>query len=131
MRYCCLIVLLLLMVACQKAAPKVEFDDLPDGDATRGAELFNTSLEGLASCASCHRLDDQQLTGPGLGGYATRAAQRVSGQSAAEYTYTSIVRPARYLVSGFSNVMVQDYGQKLAAQDLSDLIAYLLTLKES
>lgn len=131
MRRYCMVLLLLLMAACQKAAPKVEFDDLPDGDAARGAELFNTSLNGTATCASCHRLDDTALTGPGLGGYANRAGGRVKDQSAAEYTYISIVRPARYLVSGFSNLMVQDYGQKLDAQDLSDLIAYLLTLKES
>lgn len=122
--------LVVVVTACQKAPPKVGFDDLPTGDAERGAGLFSRALADTPSCASCHRLDGQDDIGPSLRGYANRAGQRVRGQSAAEYTYTSIVRPSRYLVTGFSNVMFQDYGQELEAQDLSDLIAYLLALKE-
>jgi hypothetical protein len=48
--------------------------------------------------------------------------------SAEEYAQTSILQPAAYLVSGFSNTMYNQYGQHLSQQDIADLIAYLLTL---
>jgi mono/diheme cytochrome c family protein len=101
---------------------------LPAGDAARGAELFAQQIDGAPACTTCHTLTDQALNGPGMAGYSTRAATRVEGQSAQEYTYTSITQPAAYIVPGFGNIMYPLYRQRLTSQQLSDLIAYLLTL---
>lgn len=102
--------------------------DLPAGDAERGAVLFSQSVGGAPACANCHSLDGGASAGPPLDGYGASAATRVKGQSAEAYTFDSILRPARHLVRGYSNIMPGEYGKKLSAQDVADLIAYLLTL---
>ncbi|MFN8467621.1 MAG: hypothetical protein U0X20_18825 [Caldilineaceae bacterium] len=68
--------------------------------------------------------------GPTWQGLATTAAGRVAGQRAEDYLYTSIVQPNAYVVPGYlPNVMVQTYGQTLAADDLANVVKYLLTLR--
>lgn len=116
----------MVLAACSGTAPAPP--DLPAGNAESGARLFSQSINGAPACSSCHTLDGTSLTGPSLQGYAERAATRVSGISAEEYTYTSIVQPPAHIVSGFGNLMYNQYGQRLSAQQLADLIAYLLTL---
>jgi mono/diheme cytochrome c family protein len=118
----------LMLAACQQAAPRIAFDDLPEGDAARGAMLFRQGVNGSTVCTTCHRTDDLTLVGPGLEGVSQRAGQRVPGESAREYLYNSILRPAKYLVTGFSNLMPPDFETKFSAQDVADLIAYLMTL---
>lgn len=73
-------------------------------------------------------MSNVRLAGPGLGGFSRRAGERVEGQTAEVYTYESIVRPARYIVRGFSNIMYNRYVEKLSQQDIADLIAFLLGL---
>lgn len=119
---------ILILAGCQTEEPKSALDALPEGEVTRGEALFLKGVNEAAACATCHRTDEVNLVGPGLGGIGQRASERVGGQTAQEYLYNSILRPARYLVRGFSNVMPQDLEQKLSAQDIADLIAYLLTL---
>ncbi len=94
---------------------------LPPGDATRGATLFT----GLG-CAACHSLDGTQIVGPTAQGLGTRAASRIEGYSAEQYLRESILLPCNYVVEGFTCVMPQNFGERLEAQDLADLIAYLL-----
>src|SRR5690606_10159088 len=101
---------------------------LPPGDAANGEALFTQAISGAPACSTCHSLDGSALVGPTLQGYAEIAAARVEGESAQDYTYTSIVQPAAHVVNGFPNAMYNQYGQRLSAQQLSDLIAYLLTL---
>lgn len=96
--------------------------ELPDGDATRGADLYKSM-----GCASCHSLDGSQVVGPSFKGIATRAATRKPGMSAALYLHESIVQPCAYIVSSFTCVMPQDFGtKKLNKQNLADIIAFLL-----
>jgi cytochrome c553 len=99
-----------------------------EGDATRGAELFTQSVNGAPACSTCHTTNNTVVVGPGFQGYSEVAATRAIGKSAEEYTHNSIVRPASYIVSGFSNSMYNLYERALSDQDIADLTAYLLTL---
>jgi mono/diheme cytochrome c family protein len=107
---------------------------LPAGVADNGQKIF-----AAQGCAACHSLKpDEKLVGPSLAGIATRAGDRVKAADYKGKTTTgelyireSIVQPSAYVVPGFSDgVMPQDFGKvKLSAQDLADLIAFLLTQK--
>jgi hypothetical protein len=66
--------------------------------------------------------------GPNLDGMGERAAARVPGQSAADYLYESIVHPGVFITPGYRGAMFAFYGDFLSAQDVNDLVAYLLTL---
>lgn len=68
------------------------------------------------------------MVGPTLQGYSALAASRIENMSATDYTYQSIVQPAAHLVTGFSNLMYTQYAGSLTPVQISDLIAYLLTL---
>jgi mono/diheme cytochrome c family protein len=93
---------------------------LPPGDPAAGQQLF------AANCSFCHGA--QNGTGPALTGMGQRAATRIPGVSAADYIHQSIVDPSAYVVSGFpDNVMPKNFGDKFSAQEISDLIAYILT----
>ncbi|MDD5467356.1 MAG: c-type cytochrome [Anaerolineales bacterium] len=108
---------------------------LPLGDATRGEGLATTK-----GCAVCHITT---TTGPawipsdGTPAMGARAATRLTqadyaGQATSpeQYLLESILHPEAYLVSGFpAGVMPANYGQTLTAQEVADLIAYLMTLK--
>lgn len=119
-------ILLLLLVGCSNSE-KGSFSALPAGDANNGEILYTDMINGAPACSTCHALDDTALTGPSFNGYSAIAATRNEGQSAEEYTYNAIVRPADYLVDGYANLMYSEYQTRLSDQNLADLIAYLLT----
>lgn len=121
-----IIVSMVALVACS-SLPETGFSTLPEGDAVRGETLYNENINGAPSCATCHLLSEETLVGGGFAGYAEIAGSRVEGQSAEEYTYNAIMRPASHLVDGYSNLMYTEYSTKLAEQDVADLIAFLLT----
>jgi mono/diheme cytochrome c family protein len=102
---------------------------LPAGDATRGNALFNGSAplaDGQqAGCQACHGTG----TGPDLAGVGTRAATRKPGLSADQYLHESIMQPSALVVDGFADIMPKNFGQRMSAQNLADIIAYLLTLR--
>lgn len=94
----------------------------PSGpDPAAGQVAFATN------CAACHNIDDQMLVGPGLGGVATKAGNRVPGQSADDYLLNSIKNPGDFLVDGYSPIMPAF--PQLSASDLDNLVAYLKTLQ--
>lgn len=94
---------------------------LPTGDAATGEQLF---IE--LGCNACHSLDGSQLVGPSQLGVGNRAGSEIDGYTAEEYLIESILRPCDYLQDGFTCAMPQDYGQRMEAQDLADVITYLL-----
>jgi cytochrome c2 len=112
--------------------------ELPAGDAARGQQLFdqvvNLANGRPAPCKACHSLDGSVLLGPSLQGIAGRAGGTVSGQDAATYIRHSIQAPDEYLVPGATfvsaagnSLMPAGLGDTMSAQDLADLIAFLLT----
>ena len=123
---------LLLLAACSAERPRIPFEalDLDLADAGSGEKLYGQSNNDAPACAACHAIDGVSTgIGNALAGLATVAAERVAGQSAAEYLYWSILRPGQHLVAGYSNLMYADYENSLEAADIADLIAYLLTLE--
>jgi cytochrome c553 len=128
MRRICLLILFALAIGGCTTPEPIPFESLPPGDAERGSALFTQNVNGAPACSTCHTLDGTTLVGPGLQGYASRAADRVPNTSAEAYTYESIARPAAHLVEGFPNSMYSQYTQSLSPQQFADLIAYLLTL---
>jgi len=95
---------------------------LPIGDATRGDTLFHEQF----GCNACHSLDGSTLVGPSLQGVSERAGNREDGYTAEQYLRESILLPCEYVVDGFQCLMPQDYGDRMEAQDLADVIAFLL-----
>lgn len=109
-----------------------EGDAVAMGDAANGDTLFHQATIGSApGCVTCHSLEEGQvLVGPSLHGIASRAGDRVEGQSAADYIHNSIVNPNAYVVEGFQEgLMYQNYAQDLTEEQINDLVAYLLTLE--
>lgn len=98
---------------------------LPAGNAAAGAQVF----ESVAHCNACHALGGGSGgVGPALDGIGARAATARDGYSAEAYLFESIVDPGAYVADGQrANIMPGNFGQRLSAQQLADLIAYLTT----
>ena len=124
MKYQVLIFILAVvsLTACSTAfAPST-----PTLDAVQqtGQAVFNLR------CAQCHALTpDTVVIGPSLAGIATRAATRVEGYDATAYIEHSILFPRDYLVDGFIDTMPTNFGKELTSEELTGVVAYLMTLK--
>lgn len=126
----CLMAIVGLVVGCSSAiTPTLTYADLPDtGDPVRGEAIYRTGADGkVTPCSACHI--ENAAGAPALIGvnYAEVAQSRIAEQSAREYTFTSIVMPASYVVNGYGNAMPEYYGTRLSAQEIADVIAYLLS----
>ena len=115
------------------------------GDAENGRMVFATKSKG--NCVSCHavaQLADVPFhgeVGPELTWTGeSRTAEELRGIVVnAKHTFEGTVMPAFYKTSGFirpgnaytGKAAPDDLPPILSAQDIEDLVAYLLTLKES
>lgn len=97
------------------------------GDPVAGAALFTSSLP--IACSVCHAVDESVGIGPGQGGIASKAGNRVSGVSAEDYLRESIVDPIAFVVPDFAPTMPPNFAETLTPQQVDDLVAYLLTLE--
>ena len=104
----------------------------PEDPVELGRQLL---VSGTYPCATCHVLDDLGWTGnigPNLNTVGTRAATRVSGQTAEEYLHNSLRVPGEFIVPGYSNQMPQfnpepNQTNYMPEDHLNAIIAYLLT----
>ncbi len=102
-------------------------------DPAAGKKLYyETSLGTNAGCRICHSLEPSQtLVGPSFAGLAERAAGRIPGMSAEEYIRQSILEPDAYVVEGFpKGQMIPNLGEILTDQQISDLIAFIMSLDQ-
>ena len=112
---------------------------LPPGDAQRGRALFSqASIRNSSGCVQCHSLaKDAVIVGPSLNGVADRAERSVKAStyrgtatSAEEFLRESITRPDAIISPGFAHSVMPDWLTVLDEQQIQDLVAYLMTLKE-
>ena len=110
----------------------------PRGDSENGKALFDQpTLTNGPGCTTCHSLEPGQvIVGPSMAGIAGRAADTIQkpgykggAKNTADYLHEAIANPDAYAAEGLTaGVMPQNYAA-LSAQELDDLVAYLLTLK--
>jgi len=100
--------------------------DVPDEPVARGQYWFSRPP---AICSTCHSPEPGVVVvGPSLAGIATRAETRIPGLSAEQYLRDSILNPGDYVVEGFPDAMQRNLGDRLTAEQINDIIAFLLTL---
>lgn len=110
--------------------------ELPQGDAANGQVL----AEGGLGCTACHILSSTGPAWEGEGevpGIGARSAQRIeqenytgNAETAQQFLVESIVQTNVHIAEGFeAGIMPGDYGQRMTAQDLADVIAYLETFQ--
>ena len=109
--------------------------------AIRGRSLYEQAVIGSNSapgCTTCHSLEPGvTLVGPSHDGLATRAAEIINStdytgeaQTVVEYLRESIIDPNIYVEEGFPpSVMYPNYEKELNAQEIDDIVAFMLTLK--
>ena len=88
------------------------------GDPTKGKEIFTKTA--VPPCASCHTFKAAGSTatvGPNLD-------TALQGKDA-QFIIESITDPSAQVAAGFQDIMPKDYGTKLDAQQLADLVAFL------
>lgn len=143
-RIAVLVALGLLLAACapptQPGAKAGAPTSPPAGKAaeTKGAPAGtagnpDNGRQLLASqgCIACHTIRGVEgavgAIGPDLTGVASRAGQRVSGQSAEQYLGQSIRDPDAFTVEGFQRGVMPKL--PLNDQQINDVVAFLMTLK--
>lgn len=109
------------------------------GDPARGDALYhnqqNSQLGQALACSGCH-MAAQNGVGPMTEGTFTRASTvrladpALAGYTAQQYLVESILLPGNYVVPGFNNAMLANFGQRMTLQDLADIIAYLETMNQ-
>jgi sulfur-oxidizing protein SoxX len=114
------------------------------GDPKRGAEIM--ASRGAGNCLACHQvsaLDEYTWhgeVGPSLDGVATRWDEAgLRGLIVnADTMFPNSIMPSFYRVSGYNRpgdaytgkAAKEDFGPLLAAQDVEDVVAFLMTLTD-
>jgi cytochrome c2 len=139
-----LIVVVLALAACGGGAAKPSGGEQPaaaaGGNADNGKKLFNEPViasAGAPGCATCHSLEkDKTLVGPSLAGISTEADKAVTeddykgkAKTGADWLREAMLDPNVDVAEGFKPDIMPKAFNKLSAQELNDLVAYLQTLK--
>jgi len=108
----------------------------PDGDPANGESLFLSPQP--YGCSSCHGNPDGSIpaaVGPNLGGIGEAGATRISGYTAAQYIYESVLNPTAFIAPECPNGpcpptsgMPPNFADRLGTnpQDMADILSYLL-----
>ncbi len=114
----------------------------PEDPVLNGMQIL---ASGVYGCQSCHILEDSRqgitidwegITGPSLEGIGDRASERVPGQTAEEYLYTTMYDTDAYLVPGYENLMNNfqfadpDAVYYMPQEDGLAITAYLCTVSD-
>ncbi|HZH18253.1 MAG TPA: c-type cytochrome [Archangium sp.] len=110
-------------------------EELPPGNAAAGSALFH----GRLACIACHgnpAAPGGRRIGPALANFSRVGATRVSGMSAAQYAYESLLNPGAFISPECAGQgpcaqtsTMPLYGETLSPQEMADLISYLVNLR--
>lgn len=139
--YLLLIVFAIILTACGSSdTGEIVSDDI-SGTVMHGKSLYEQTVIGTNSapgCTTCHSLEaGVTLVGPSHAGLASRATEIIksadytgNAKTVEEYLRESIVNPNIYVEEGFPpSVMYPNYEKELSAQEIDDIVAFMLTLK--
>lgn len=106
--------------------PAEILDLMPAADAANGQALSVSN-----GCTACHSLEkDVRVVGPSWYSVGATAGERVAGESAGLYLYTSIVDPNAFINEGYvAGLMPLTYKDILSNEQMADVLAYLLSLQ--
>lgn len=101
-----------------------------EADPANGQALYNSAL----ACAGCHSAEVTaplpQNTWPAVVSGERLSDPAVADLTPEEYLVHSILRPHDYLVPPYGPVMPTYFGERLDAQGLADIVAYLKSFEE-
>lgn len=83
-------------------------------------------------CAACHSIDGSKLVGPswkGVFGHEVTLSDGSTLTADEAYLRESILNPSAKIVQGFQDVMPKNFADQLTDAQISDLIAYIKTIK--
>ncbi len=83
-------------------------------------------------CGGCHTIEGLSAgtVGPNQTKLGSVAETRIPGMSAEDYIRESIMEPGSYVVEGYPDgVMPKNYHELLTSEEISDLVAFLLSLR--
>jgi mono/diheme cytochrome c family protein len=102
----------------------------PEEEADPVARGQRVYLE--SGCGGCHTIEgiSAGTVGPDQTNIGSVAETRVPGMSAEDYILESIMDPSHFVAEGFpDDVMPKNYSELLASDEISDLVAFLLSLR--
>jgi mono/diheme cytochrome c family protein len=111
--------------APEPRTPSIDLASLSPDEAA-GAKIFT----GKGGCIGCHNAGTGGgSTGPNLSHIATEAETIKPGMDARAYIDESIRSPQAFIVPGYPPLMPTTFSQTLTAEEINQLIAFLLTKK--
>jgi cytochrome c551/c552 len=129
--------LVLMLAACAPAAPAdastpTGLPSIPtDTPAPLTAEQRGQVVFFELGCISCHSITGSGgRVGPDLKGIAARVAAERPSEDVAAYVRAGIVDVMKDVGAEWrGDLMPQNYGERLSAQQVDDLVAYLIALE--
>lgn len=105
-----------------------QLGQIPQDPVSKGQRLAETN-----GCIGCHSLDGSTSVGPSWQGAFGSERILMDGQTVMvdeEYLHTAIVNPNAQVPEGYPpNVMPQNYADLFSEEDISNLIAFIESLK--